>query len=187
MNLTPMEVHNTVFIPCTGLRPNPPRLCNTTIAIAIDMGPSAFRCPVCNTIYVVDPLQEGDFETEGTGFGVMEEIDGHRIEIFQGERAQIIQTNPWEAEKFYLAKVGNLENVFVANVYSAPATGWDHAVPQQKTSLPVMPSTPQFTQTQKSDRRYLGMTIVQIVGILIAFSLAVCCVGSVAIYILFGS
>lgn len=57
----------------------------------------------------------------------------------------------------------------------------------KKTSLPVMPSTTEFTQAQKSDRRFFGMTVVQIVGILIAFSLVVCCVGSVAIYMLFGS
>jgi hypothetical protein len=183
-----MEVHKTMVFPCTGLRKDPLRPCNTIIAIVTDMGPSAFRCPVCNTIYVVDPLQEGSFETEGSGFGVMEEVDGHRIETFRGERTQIMQTNPWEAEKFYLAKVGNLENVFVADVHSPPGAGWNYIAPQQQTtSLPAMPSeTTEFTQAQKGDRRYFGMTVVQI-GILIVLGLAVCCVGSVAIYMLFGS
>ena len=130
MDLTPMEVHDTAFFPCNGLRQNPLRLCDTVISIAVDMGPSAFRCPVCSTIYVVDPLQEGDFETEEAGFGVMES-HGHRIEIFQGERVQIIQTNPWEAEKFCLAKVGHLENVFAANVLSPPGAGWNYIAPKQ--------------------------------------------------------
>jgi len=126
-----METHRGMIIPCGGFRQDPPRICDTLIAIALDMGPSAFRCPVCNTIYIVDPLQQGSLETEGVGFGVME-IEGHRVEMFADEKEKAVRANLWEAEEFYSAKVGELENVYVAEVCSAPGVGWDHnTAPQQ--------------------------------------------------------
>ena len=114
-----MEKHRIVIIPCFGSPELPPPhgLCNSTIAIALGMGPTAFRCPACNVIYVVDPLRRSTLEIPSIGFSAFE-IDGHWIETFSGERAEAIRSNMHEATKFYTAKVGGLENVYVATLVS---------------------------------------------------------------------
>jgi hypothetical protein len=80
------------------------------ITIPLDMGPSSFRCPICDTLYIIDPLQEGSLET---GFSVTE-VEGHRLEKLSGEIAQSIVARRSEAEKFFSMKIGGLERAYVA-------------------------------------------------------------------------
>ncbi len=113
------EKYHVFILPCVGFRSNPPRPCNTLIGIALDMGPAMFLCPVCNGTYVVDPLTEGTMESEEAGFGAME-IEGHRVELFEGEGAvvQRIISDYQAKQAFYVAKVGSSENVYMAHAFS---------------------------------------------------------------------
>lgn len=133
-----MKTHRAMIVPCFGLRKDLCGKCETLITVALDMGTSAFRCPVCNTIYVVDPLQEGSFDTEGIGFSATE-IDGHRVEIYTGNRVQDIRANKNLAMFFYLDKVGGLGEVYTADVLSEPGAAWGQNVASQEVLQAPVP------------------------------------------------
>jgi hypothetical protein len=117
---TPMERHHAAIIPCLGLRLHPRGPCNTLIGIALDIGPSAWRCPVCSTVYIVDPIEQGGCADLGSA-----EIQGHKVEILPAEKARAIRDDSWEFNSFYSLKVGSPKKVFVAEVYSEPGAGLD--------------------------------------------------------------
>ena len=118
-----LQRHNMFLFPCIGLRQDPPGLCNTLIGIALDMGPATFLCPVCKTLYVVDPIKQDETDALplGEGVTVMERHDGHRVEIF-GSKAVRAMRGDWDGRyrTFMLEKVGSLERNFNAVTLSAP-------------------------------------------------------------------
>ena len=110
-----MDIHDVFIFPCVD--------CNTIIAITLDMGPAAFRCPVCNIIYVVDPIEQSPLRVPSLDFSAMD-LSGHRIEVYSGRRAEAIRRDKVEATRFYTNKVGGLSNVYVAALHSSPRQGW---------------------------------------------------------------
>ena len=110
-----MDIHDVFTFPCLH--------CNTIISITMDMGPAAFRCPECNVIYVVDPIEQSSLRVPSLDFSAMD-LSGHRVEVYSGRRAEVIRTDKVEATRFYTSKVGALSNVYVAPRHSSPGQGW---------------------------------------------------------------
>lgn len=106
------EKHHLVVMPCTGFDRDS-GLCGTLIGIALDVGPAVFRCPHCNCLYIVDPL------VEDTG----SEIQGHHVEIYGSQ--EDIAARFGTAGRLIVAKVGSLERVYRAPVYSARGAGFE--------------------------------------------------------------
>jgi hypothetical protein len=167
-----METHHSIITPCFGWYRSADNQCNTLIAIALDMGTSAFRCPACNTIYVVDPFKPEKCDADLSGFTTMQ-VEGHRIEIFRGEKAQRIRSDISHALRFYTPKIGGLENVFVTTTLSKPGAGTEFfsKLPAQAgtdaqnfslTSASRSNGTRQPNQTAKTGHGYLGMTRKQL-------------------------
>jgi hypothetical protein len=85
-------------------------MCDALIAIAQDMGPSAFRCPACRGVYMVDSreathLQRPDGEME---------IGGKRLEMYYGHTVQRLEMDgTWES--LLQAKVGSIFHLYMAD------------------------------------------------------------------------
>lgn len=117
-----MERHFGISLPCRGFRPSG-EVCGTQILIALDVGPSAFRCPVCDTIYVVDPLQAGSPLADQDSLICMEfpgGVQGHTVEIFTGELVHMIHDSYDHAAEFYLPKLGTMQSTYVAQANLGP-------------------------------------------------------------------
>jgi hypothetical protein len=115
-----MGIHRGIVIQCNGLRPSSSDRCGVPIMIALDMGPSAFRCPVCDTIYIVDSLQSGSPITEENFVSVTMEMEGHRVEMYTGPQVHTIRHNAEKAKQFYMPKIGAIEKAYVAQAYLDP-------------------------------------------------------------------
>jgi len=108
-----------------GWLPDPPYTCEVLVRIPLDRGTSAFRCPSCNAIHVVDPLHAGalDFEMDGSMLANVE-YGGHQVETFSGPIAQRVRASTGqrggEARRFYKAKVGTPREAPVAEAYLSP-------------------------------------------------------------------
>jgi len=120
-----METQNVMLTPCMGWLPNPPHMCEVLVRIPLEGGTSAFCCPSCNAIHVVDPLQAGalDLRMDGSMLAILE-YGGHQIETFSGPIAQRVRASTGqrggEANQFYRAKVGTPRQVHVAEAYVSP-------------------------------------------------------------------
>lgn len=110
------------MLPCLGVRQDPSALCGTLIGIAVNIGPAAFRCPVCNSIYILDPVAPNPTSIEVEGHL---EVEGHQIEICGGKILPVVQSNSLELESFVVMKVGDLKHVYRAPVYSDPGQGFE--------------------------------------------------------------
>ena len=107
-----MEEHNNLMWRC----PMPQyandqwTMCDALIAITRDMGPSAFRCPTCRGVYMVDSrevpyLQRPDGEME---------IDGKRLEMYYSYTVQRLEMDgTWE--DLLQAKVGSIFHLYMAD------------------------------------------------------------------------
>lgn len=114
------ELHQSVIMPCVGIRRDVGQLCNTAIRIITDIGPAAFRCPICGAIYIVDPICKTEQQTESMCGST--EIGGHRIEICISEHMKKMQANDQEYQKFLLDKVGKAK-AYRAETLSSPGEG----------------------------------------------------------------
>lgn len=117
------QTHKTMLFECLGRHDGGLRFCETLIGIVLDMGPATFRCPVCDTLYVVDPLREDEESAlgeKGDGMAVVE-MDGHRIEVYGSKVVHgMEESGGAEYLLFTVEKVGSLDRAFEATRYSAP-------------------------------------------------------------------
>jgi hypothetical protein len=107
-----METHKSMIWQCPMLRyvNNQWTTCDAVIAIALDMGPSAFRCPACRGVYIVGPREAAHLQRPD---GEME-ISGKRLETYYGYTVQKLEMDgTWE--NFLQAKVGSVYNLYIAN------------------------------------------------------------------------
>ena len=174
-------------MPCAGMigRSPLPRMCSTLVALPLDMGPSSFRCPVCKTMYVIDPLVVTDLATARKDFSVMES-DGHRIEIFHG-RGKIAQRTHSDyafARSFFTPKIGSTDNAYIAEVRSPPGMGHqilsEFGGAHQGTGLYSPPNV-----SQAGGKRSRAATWSRIALFLIL--ILACVVAGVAIFMALGS
>lgn len=108
------EQTDVLIKPCLCLRPDK-QLCNTLIGITIGTVPLACVCPVCKSLYIVDPLHPQDLKMEGFGFM---EHNGHRIEMYSGSSLRLIRDDL----KGFFASQG-IRKLYEAQVYSEPGQG----------------------------------------------------------------
>lgn len=109
-----VSLSQTIFLEC---------VCNTMIGIVINWGTLSFRCPTCNRVYIVNPLNKANSKIEQ--YATFWETNGVKIQIFPGEVLPTFKNNYKDAENFFLAKVGNLDKVLVAEVTSIPGEGFE--------------------------------------------------------------
>lgn len=114
------EVHNIIVFKCFGMHDGQLAFCQTLISIALDLAPATFRCPVCDTLYVVDPLREDEGSAlgeEGDGMAVVE-MEGHRVEVYGSKVVhRMEESGGGEYLLFTVEKVGSLDRAFEAARY----------------------------------------------------------------------
>ncbi|MCB0207989.1 MAG: hypothetical protein KDJ52_01590 [Anaerolineae bacterium] len=105
-----ITLSQTLFMPC----------CNdhTFIGIAVNWGSLSFRCPMCSSVYIINPLSKATPKIEK--FGASNIFEGITIQNFPAEILPTFKTNYTDAKEFYLAKVGSLDKVLVAEVVPQP-------------------------------------------------------------------
>lgn len=182
-----LEMHHSMTMPCTGMvgRGPLPRMCQTLVVLPLDMGPSSFRCPVCKTMYIIDPLVVTDLATARQDFSVME-AEGHRIEIFfgRGEIAQRTHSDYEFAWSFLTPKIGSIDNAYIAEMRSPPGMG--HEVLSQFGGVSQGPGS-HFppSVTQASSKRSQAPTWSRIALFLIL--ILACVAAGTAIFMALGS
>jgi hypothetical protein len=151
------------------------------IGLVFDVGPSAFRCPICKTLYIIDPLTESDIATEGADFSVAE-LEGHRVEIYygKGKIAQQTHADYQVAWSFFTPKIGNIENAYIAGTYSEPGKGTELLSQLAGTSQGAQPKSAPSSSLQ-GRKRLLSRTSTRIVLLLIL--LLACVAATIAIYV----
>ena len=179
------ERHQMFFFPCIGSRQRLSGPCHTLIGIALDMGSSAFRCPECKSLYIIDPLEEGDSGSSPIDFSVTE-IQGHRVELYRGrgDIAQRTLSDLYFARSFHRRKIGSLANAYIADTYSDPGAG-PQVMGQMLGGDQGAPSTVASHGPPKGRKGLLAASSGRWVLVL-AIAL-VCLAAAVAIYIALGS
>ena len=109
------SVHDTLFLQCLGMRWEENKECQTLIGLAMDIGPAVFRCPVCDALWCVDPPSKDNMDD---GIIVIEDWDGHRIEVFDQRRSRPL-LRAWESGEdegvtFLMRKQGQCRKIYVA-------------------------------------------------------------------------
>lgn len=106
---------------CVGSRTSTTR-CQTQLQMMLGYECCSYQCPICDTIYLVNPLK-ADFWRGEEGLvraTLPSSTFGHTVEVWTGPRVHSIRRDYSEAERFLIPVIGSLDRAYTAPAFVSP-------------------------------------------------------------------